>query len=71
MTQAQEFAGDAHAGRFRLRAVRHMVRMRPGTMRARKRAIHLYEAKWLVAEISPRWNRVAEWLSRVRHFENA
>jgi hypothetical protein len=25
----------------------------------------------LVAQIFPRWNRLAEWLSRVRHFENA
>jgi hypothetical protein len=25
----------------------------------------------MVAQIFPRWNRLAEWLSRVRHFENA
>jgi hypothetical protein len=25
----------------------------------------------LVAQIFPRWNRLAEWLSRDRHFENA
>jgi len=24
-----------------------------------------------VAQIFPRWNPLAEWLSRVRHFENA
>ena len=25
----------------------------------------------MVAQIFPRWNRLAEWLSRVRHFGNA